>query len=126
VAARMAAFAASLVRPDVQLPAPPPQPDGPEAAKRPAGVAAFEAALHTHELDAAGAARVTPAGYLSYGSLSSTRFEQMAARLAGRFPHWWVECYEGLHHLNTSHAAEPARVAARLHALWARVPASSG
>lgn len=125
-AERMAAFAASLVRPGVEPPGPPPQPDGPEGAKRPAGVVAFEAALHTHELDAGGAARVTPVGYLSYGSLSSPRFEQMAARLAGRFPHWWIECYEGLHHLHTSHAAEPARVAARLHALWAQVPAPTG
>jgi hypothetical protein len=29
-----------------------------------------------------------------------------------------VELYEGLSHLNTSHAAEPERVAAALRRLW--------
>jgi hypothetical protein len=36
------------------------------------------------------------------------------------FPAVQVERYEGLHHLNTSHAAAPERVAAALEQLWTR------
>ena len=40
----------------------------------------------------------------------------MGARLAGLFPDCTVERYEGCHHLNTSHQAEPERVAGALEA----------
>ncbi len=43
----------------------------------------------------------------------------MKDRLAGLFEDFTVERYEGLHHLNTSHQAEPERVAAALKKLWA-------
>jgi hypothetical protein len=42
----------------------------------------------------------------------------MRDRLAGVFPDFRPELYEGLHHLNTSHAAAPGRVAAALRRLW--------
>jgi hypothetical protein len=44
----------------------------------------------------------------------------MAERTAGRFADVEVERYEGLHHLDTSHMAEPQRVALALHELWTR------
>jgi hypothetical protein len=44
----------------------------------------------------------------------------MQARLEELFADFTGEVYEGLHHLNTSHQAESARVAAALRALWAR------
>jgi hypothetical protein len=43
----------------------------------------------------------------------------MKDRLAGLFEDFTAERYEGLHHLNTSHQAEPDRVAAALRKLWA-------
>jgi len=47
----------------------------------------------------------------------------MQARLEILFDDFTGEVYQGLHHLNTSHQAEPARVAAALRALWARASA---
>ncbi len=58
--------------------------------------------------------------HVTYGSLSHPRWEAMAARLLALFPDCTVERYEGLHHLNSSHMAEPERVAAALHGLWSR------
>ena len=48
---RMRVFAHSLVRPGVQQPAATPPAPGPESAKRPQGLLAFEAALYKHGLD---------------------------------------------------------------------------
>jgi hypothetical protein len=50
----------------------------------------------------------------------------MAERLAGRFRDVEGERYDGLHHLHTSHVAEPARVAAALRRLWARAEERAG
>ena len=50
----------------------------------------------------------------------------MQTRLAGWFPDFTGEVYEGLHHLNTSHQAEPDRVAATLVAFWEGSETASG
>ena len=42
----------------------------------------------------------------------------MAERLQRVLPRGTVERYDGIHHLNTSHQAEPRRVAAVLDRLW--------
>jgi len=47
----------------------------------------------------------------------------MQARLEILFDDFTGEVYQGLHHLNPSHQAEPARVAAAWRALWARASA---
>jgi pimeloyl-ACP methyl ester carboxylesterase len=117
-AERMAAFARSLVRPGVEPPAPPPPPPGPESAKRPAGLLAWEEAMYAHEVTEEQLARFPGPVYVSYGSLSSQRWEAMASRLSTRLARCRVERYEGLHHLRTSHQAEPARVAQALSELW--------
>jgi hypothetical protein len=52
------------------------------------------------------------------GSLSAERYERSSQRLAAIFPNFREVVFEGLHHLNTSNQAEPARVAQLLHALW--------
>jgi hypothetical protein len=44
----------------------------------------------------------------------------MERRLSELFPNFSSEMFEGLHHLNTCHMAEPKRVAVRLRALWQR------
>jgi hypothetical protein len=49
----------------------------------------------------------------------------MCSRLADLFPDFRGELFEGLHHLNTSHQAAPARTATLLRELWARTRAAS-
>jgi hypothetical protein len=58
--------------------------------------------------------------YFSLGSRTHPRWILMRQRLAGLFPDFTAEVYEGLHHLNTSHQAQPERVATVLSGLWAR------
>src|SRR5215207_3011018 len=45
-------------------------------------------------------------------------WEAMAERLQRVLPRCTVERYDGIHHINTSHQAEPRRVAAALDRLW--------
>ena len=54
----------------------------------------------------------------TWGSLTHPRWRSMEQRLSNLFPNFSSEMFEGLHHLNTCHTAEPARVAARLSAFW--------
>ncbi len=117
---RMQTFARAQVRPGVQLPPPPSGPPSAEMAGRPAGLAAIERAIADYRIDESALRRFAGPVYFSTGSLSNARWELMADRLAGRFRDFEVERYEGLHHLNTSHAAEPERVAAALQRLWGR------
>jgi hypothetical protein len=56
--------------------------------------------------------------YYSHNSLSNETWGRKAERLGQLFPHMRVELYDGLSHLNSSHAAEPQRVAAALRRLW--------
>ena len=114
----MARFARTLVREEVVLPAPPDTPPDAEMAKRPAGVVAFLEAMQKTRIDLSALAEAGTPVYYSYGSLSHPRWEQMAERLQRLLPNTTVERYEGLHHLNTSHAAEPERVADALRRLW--------
>jgi hypothetical protein len=53
------------------------------------------------------------------GTLSADRYERSSQRLAQIFPNYREAVFEGLHHLNTSNQAEPARVATLLLELWA-------
>jgi pimeloyl-ACP methyl ester carboxylesterase len=103
--------------------APPARPDGPPPpwmAKRPAGIRAFVRAIGEHTIDEARLRAFRAPVYFSFGSLSNPRWSRMSDRLAATFPDFTSELYEGLHHMNTSHQAEPARVATTLRKLWAR------
>lgn len=115
---RMAHFARSLVRAGVELPPPTPPTDDPEMAKRPAGLVAFRRALADHRLDHAALGAFHGPVYFSYGSLSNERWEAMAKRFEHQLQRCTVERFDGIHHLNTSHQAEPERVAASLQRLW--------
>jgi hypothetical protein len=72
-------------------------------AGRPAGIVAFNRALHEHT--------VVPARYrtfeapvlYTYGGLSHPRWAAMRDRLAGLFTTFQSELYEELHHLNPAH-----------------------
>jgi hypothetical protein len=56
--------------------------------------------------------------YYSYGTLSNPEWERRAERLSMLLPNLTVERYEGRSHFDTSHTAEPERVAAALRRLW--------
>lgn len=117
---RMRAFMRLQVSPAVELP---PPPDGPAPlwmASRPAGIEALLRAFEDHDrLDDRYRAFRGPVLY-TWGSLTHRRWERMRARLETLFNDFTAACFEGLHHLNTSHQAQPERVAELLRALWAR------
>ena len=123
---RLQVFARSLVRPGVEPPPPPPGPLPPGMEMRPAALAAFERAITGHRIDQDALGAFPGPVYVSHGSLSNPRWDAMAERLAGRFRDVEVERYDGLHHLHTSHVAEPARVAAALRRRWARAEERAG
>lgn len=103
---------------------PPPRPEGPPPpwmADRPAGVTAFVRALSEADVPVERLRTFDRPVYYSYGSLSNETWERKAKRLAEAFPNITVELYEGLSHMNTSHVAEPERVAAALRRLWGRL-----
>jgi pimeloyl-ACP methyl ester carboxylesterase len=116
----MAAFMRLQVAADVILPAPPPGNPPPWMVKRPAGVRAFVDALRRHRVEPSDYAGFASPVYFSRGSRTHPRWEAMQTRLGGLFPDFTSEVFEGLHHLNTSHQAEPDRVAATLTAFWER------
>jgi pimeloyl-ACP methyl ester carboxylesterase len=92
--------------------APPPLPN------RPGGIAAILRAFEQHQLDLDALRAFERPVLYTRGSLSAERYERSAQRLAEIFPNLRAVVFEGIHHLNTSHQAEPARVAALLTELW--------
>ena len=120
IAESMTAFMRLQVGPDVALPEPPAEHPPGWMAKRPAGIRAFVRALRAHPIDPADYETFTSSVYFSRGSRTHPRWEAMQTRLSTLFPDFTGEVYEGLHHLNTSHQAEPDRVAATLIKFWAR------
>ncbi len=117
---RMRVFVGSLLRPGVEVAPPPAIPATPEMARRPAGLAAVSHEVESYHVDRARLRAFDRPVYMSHGGLSNERWEAMSARLAGLFPDCTVERYECRHHLDTSHHAEPERVAAALSQLWSR------
>jgi len=120
----MGAFMRLQVSTEVELPAPA-SPPPPWMSKRPAGIRAFVAAARAHSVDPSAYRQFTAPVYFSRGSLTHPRWAIMQARLELLFPDFTAEVYEGLHHLNTSHQAVPARVVGALRALWARAESES-
>lgn len=117
---RIQRFVRQFVRPGVELPPPPPPSDDPEMAKRPAGVAAGIAALDAYRVDEDELRRYPGPSYVGYGTLSNERWEAMAERLSYVLADCTVVGYEGRHHADAPHQAEPQRLAAILTTLWKR------
>lgn len=117
---RMQAAMRAGLRPGVEPPPPPPGPPPPWMAKRPAGLEAMNRAFRAYHLDRENFRRFRRPVYLALGSLSHPIFERKAKVLASLFPDIRVEVYEGLHHFNPPHRAEPERFARALRELWAR------
>jgi pimeloyl-ACP methyl ester carboxylesterase len=115
---RMPAFLRLQLGPDVPLPVPPDGPPPPWMANRAAGVAAGSMALQEHHVDESRYRAFERPVYFSHGSLSHPVWQEMRITLAGLFPCFTAELYAGLHHLHTSHQAQPARVAAALRRHW--------
>ena len=116
----MAGFVERMLSSDAPRPAPPRGPPPPWMANRPAGVGAFAAAMSRHDVDPERFRGFDRPVYYSFGSLSDERWSRTRDRLAACFPDFTAERYEGLSHLETSHVAEPERVARALRALWDR------
>jgi hypothetical protein len=116
--ASIAAFMRLLVAPGVT---PPPLPDGPPPewmANRPAALPVFVQALREHHLDPTAYAAFTQPVLFTFGSLTNPRWRVMRDRLQDYFPDFTSQEFEGLHHLNTSHQAEPDRTAEILMNFW--------
>jgi pimeloyl-ACP methyl ester carboxylesterase len=96
----------------------PPQGGAPPLPNRPAGIAALLRAFERHTLDVDALRTFRGPVLYTRGSLSAERYERSGKRLAAIFPDFREVVFDGIHHLNTSHQAEPARVAGLLLELW--------
>ncbi|MDN5914620.1 MAG: hypothetical protein L0I76_05850 [Pseudonocardia sp.] len=116
----MPRFVQQFVRPGVELPASPPPSLNPEMAKRRAGLAAAIPAMYDYRVDEDDLRSYRGPAYFAYGTLSSELWEAMAERVPHVLGDCTVERYEGRHHLDAPHQAEPRRLAAALTVLWKR------
>ena len=117
---RLPAFLKLQLGPGVALPPLPTGTPPPWMASRPAGVKALTTTFTQHRVDPNSYRRYAAPVYFSYGSLSHPYWLGMRDRLAALFPDFTAERYDGLHHLNTSHQAEPVRVAVALRRHWSQ------
>lgn len=116
---RMRAQASMLLKPGTVPPSPPSGPPPPWMASR---TAAFERLLGApwfYPLDLEALTRFQGPVYVGLGTLTQPPFERQARRLAELLPQVQIEAYEGLHHLNPPHLAEPERFANALLQVWA-------
>ncbi len=103
--------------------APPPAPTGPPppwmSRRLAAGAALMQVPLG-YVLDEETLGRFRQPVYVAIGTLSSPTFSRSAEALRQLFPDCRVELYEGRHHLDPPHRAEPERFATALRNLWQR------
>lgn len=123
---KVSAFLRLTLAPGVEPPSPPAGPPPEWMANRPAGIDAFVGALLRYQLTPDRLRIFRQPVYYSHGSLSHPRWLAMRDRLAGIFPDFTPERYDGVHHLETSHQREPARVASALRRLWSRAASQRG
>jgi pimeloyl-ACP methyl ester carboxylesterase len=98
--------------------APPPGPPPPWMAKRPAAIRVISTELQRYEVDPDRFRALRAPVLYTFGSKSHPRWLAMRDRLKALLPDFRDELFEGLHHLNTSHQAEPVRTAALLREFW--------
>jgi pimeloyl-ACP methyl ester carboxylesterase len=121
----MAAFMRLQVAADVTLPPPPGGDPPPWMAKRPAGIRAFVGAIRRYRVEPAEYERFASPVYFTRGTRTHPRWEAMETRLARFLPDFTSEAFEGLHHLNPAHQADPDGFAPTLMAFWERAEADS-
>lgn len=121
----MVEFMRAQLRAGVEPPTPPPGPPPQWMAKRPAGIKTLIAAFRDGTIDPEGLRAFDRPVYFALGSLSSPDYwERMADRLGRTFGDFRAEVYEGRHHFDPPHRAEPQRFAAALRSHWARADAA--
>ena len=122
----MGAFVRFALEPEVELP---PQPEGPPPpwmATRPAGLKAFMGAFKRYRLDMERLrAFDRPVHYTICGRTRQRVVCPPAERLGRIFPDFTREVFEGRHHFDPPHRAEPSRYARSLRALWDRARVGS-
>jgi pimeloyl-ACP methyl ester carboxylesterase len=121
----MGEFMTLQLRPGVEPPPAPPGPQPPWMATRPAGIKALIAAFREGSIDPDDLRAFGRPVYFALGALSNPDYwERMATRLGRTFDDFTPEVYEGRHHFDPPHRAEPERFGAALRALWARADPS--
>lgn len=120
---RAKASASMLLKPGTPPPPPRPGPPPPWMASR---MAAFEPMMRAtwfYPLDIDRLRGFAGPVWLAVGSLSHPVFERQARHLGRLWPHMRLQTFEGLHHLNPPHLADPNRVAEAIRSQWASTPA---
>lgn len=121
----MRAFMRLGVKPEVELPAPPPGEPPPWMAKRPAGISAFMRTFANYDLDREALRRFDRPVYFALGGLSNPdEYGEIAARLGRVFPDFTLEVFPERHHFDPPHRIEPERLANSLKAIWRRAEAA--
>jgi pimeloyl-ACP methyl ester carboxylesterase len=115
---QMAAFVRQQMLDGVDPPSRPDVPPPPWMSNRAAGVAAMLRAFLDSAVPIERLREFDRPAYYSYGTLSNASWERRAERLLTVLPNLTVERYEGRSHMDTSHMAEPDRVARALRRLW--------
>jgi pimeloyl-ACP methyl ester carboxylesterase len=120
----IAAMQRSMVAPGASLPAQPSPlgPPPPWTAQRLKLGPALMTAVIRYDLDVAALARFQRPVLVAVGSLGHPSLMALGERVAAAFPQGRVKTYEGRHHLDPVHRAEPERLAADLRSLWQEVP----
>jgi pimeloyl-ACP methyl ester carboxylesterase len=116
----MPIFIRTQLAPGVASP-PPPGPVPPWMAKRPPGIRALTAAFRRYDLDPGALRAFERPVYYALGGLSNPDYYgRMASRLGTLFADFTLDVYEGRHHFDPPHRAEPRRLAERLTTTWDR------
>lgn len=119
----MTRFVRAQLAPGVEPPPPPPGPPPPWMAKRPAGIIALTEAFRRHELDVDALGSFERPVYFALGALSNGEYYgRIAERARAVFTDLTLDVWDGRHHFDPPHRAEPERMAARLRELWSRAP----
>ena len=117
----MSSFIRMQLAPGVEPPPPPPGPPQPWMSKRPAGIDALTHAFERHDLDPDELRAFAKPVYFALGELSNPDYYgRMAERAEQLFADFTLEVWDGRHHFDPPHRAEPERLAGRLQELWAR------
>jgi pimeloyl-ACP methyl ester carboxylesterase len=115
---QMAAFVQEQMRAGGDPPLRPDGPPPPWMSNRADGVAAMLRAFVDSAVPIERLREFDRPVYYSYGTLSNGSWERRAERLSMLLPNLMVERFEGRSHMDTSHMAEPDRVARALRRLW--------
>jgi pimeloyl-ACP methyl ester carboxylesterase len=117
----MRAFMRLGVKPEVELPPPPPGEPPSWMAQRPAGIRSFLETFRSYDLDRDALACFDRPVYFALGGLSNPdEYGAIATRLSQVFPDFQLEVFDERHHFDPPHRIEPERLAASLRALWHR------